>query len=137
MSLRVLSSKTPVQAAAKPKISKLSGNEFIKFKVPAKLNTTKNIDATVLKISNKIDEESKAYVGVPVSGLIIKESGNFELSRGFQFKSSDGKVCSVYATDTESASGFSLVIAKLTKESIKKLGAALKIVKPVAYVPKK
>jgi len=107
----------------KPKISKSTGNEFIKFKVPANLNTTKNLDAAIAKIVALIDAVSMEYVGVQISGLIV-ESKKFNLYDASYFKASDGTVCKVYGTDTESASGFSLIIAKLTAENAKKVPAS-------------
>lgn len=126
--------KDLLNESAKPKISKITGNEFIQFKVPAKLNTTKNIAKEILKIANKIDTEAMAYVGVPLSGLIIKDDGDFELTKHILFKSSDGKLCKVYGADTENPNGFSIFIAKLCDESIKKIGAAPTLVEPKAFV---
>jgi len=114
----------------KPKTSKATGNEFIKFKVPSNLNTTKNLDATIAKIVALIDAVSTEYVGVQISGLIVTPN-KFNLYDASYFKAADGTVCKVYGTDTEVASGFSLIIAKLTTANAKKVPSA-NIVQPIA-----
>lgn len=69
--------------SATVKIHKPTGNESIKFKCPANLNkaTEKTLPRIMQKIADVIDNNSKEFTGVEISGLVIPKGGNFNLSR--------------------------------------------------------
>lgn len=100
----------------KIRISKTTGREFIKFKVPHSILGGIKYDGSnraqkMQQLRTLLDSKVKEFVGVPISHLVVP-SDTANLTFAVQeFKASDGKVALVYSSG-EDSHGFYIVVTK-------------------------
>lgn len=123
-------------APRQPKVNAV-GDEFIRFRVPNSILGSIKVDgsnrtAKMTKIASIVDGEALPFVGVPLSGLIIR-SVDSDLNFGpHMFKSKTGKTCLIYSSG-ESPSGFYLRITKLTPKNAAMLKDSYTLVEPKKF----
>ena len=105
--------KVPVR-----RLSKVNGLEYIKFKVPSRLNTVSSgrLNAMLERMRYHIDTVTLSAVGIPMSEIVMPKRGDMNLYSRFYLRDMTGKPFVLYSTDTENHTGFSLVIWWITEE---------------------